>query len=153
MVGRGYVGAWVGLCVGRGGFISGLPDDAQIPAAVSQREQVTREPTLLRKLCSAVRAGATVENCCDLYAAVHILTGDDLEEEDQEQPEVRHDSLRPVWSADGEHGSSQAASVGSSPEPFVVCLEVKPNFLVLPDLYNSNIVVITSCSQDISVTP
>lgn len=46
-----------------------------------QREEITREPTLLKKLCSAIREGVTVDNCCDLYAAVHSLWGDGVEEE------------------------------------------------------------------------
>lgn len=46
-----------------------------------RREEITREPTLLKKLCSAIREGVTVDNCCDLYAAVHSLWGDGVEEE------------------------------------------------------------------------
>ncbi|XP_020486298.2 BTB/POZ domain-containing protein 8 [Labrus bergylta] len=42
-----------------------------------RREEFTREPTLLKKLCSAIREGATVENCCDLYTAVYLLCGED----------------------------------------------------------------------------
>uniref|UniRef100_A0A3Q4HB54 BTB domain containing 8 n=1 Tax=Neolamprologus brichardi TaxID=32507 RepID=A0A3Q4HB54_NEOBR len=45
------------------------------------REEFTREPTLLRKLCSAIREGVTVDNCCDLFTAVHSLCGDDFEED------------------------------------------------------------------------
>ncbi|XP_030582691.1 AP2-interacting clathrin-endocytosis protein isoform X2 [Archocentrus centrarchus] len=45
------------------------------------REEFTREPTLLRKLCSAIREGVTVDNCCDLFTAVHFLCGDDFEED------------------------------------------------------------------------
>ncbi|CAI5639021.1 unnamed protein product [Oreochromis niloticus] len=43
------------------------------------REEFTREPTLLRKLCSAIREGVTVDNCCDLFTAVHSLCRDDFE--------------------------------------------------------------------------
>nr|XP_020465623.1 uncharacterized protein KIAA1107-like isoform X2 [Monopterus albus] len=46
-----------------------------------RREEFTREPTLLKKLCSAIREGATVDNCCDLFAAVNYLCGDDVEED------------------------------------------------------------------------
>ncbi|XP_034736380.1 AP2-interacting clathrin-endocytosis protein isoform X2 [Etheostoma cragini] len=46
-----------------------------------RREEFTREPTLLKKLCSAIREGVTVDNCCDLFAAVYSLCGDDMEEE------------------------------------------------------------------------
>ncbi|XP_029284999.1 AP2-interacting clathrin-endocytosis protein isoform X2 [Cottoperca gobio] len=46
-----------------------------------RREEFTREPTLLKKLCSAIREGATVDNCCDLFAAVYYLCGDDVEED------------------------------------------------------------------------
>ncbi|XP_059196792.1 BTB/POZ domain-containing protein 8 [Centropristis striata] len=46
-----------------------------------RREEFTREPTLLKKLCSAIREGVTVDNCCDLFAAVYFLCGDDLEED------------------------------------------------------------------------
>ncbi|XP_004552946.2 BTB/POZ domain-containing protein 8 isoform X1 [Maylandia zebra] len=45
------------------------------------REEFTREPTLLRKLCSAIREGVTVDNCCDLFTAVHSLCEDDFEED------------------------------------------------------------------------
>lgn len=60
-----------------------------------QREEFTREPTLLKKLCSAIREGVTVDNCCDLFAAVYLLCGDDMEDdpllelERQKQEEVR----------------------------------------------------------------
>uniref|UniRef100_UPI0037E740BA BTB/POZ domain-containing protein 8 n=1 Tax=Semicossyphus pulcher TaxID=241346 RepID=UPI0037E740BA len=46
-----------------------------------KREEFTREPTLLKKLCSAIREGVTVDNCCDLFTAVYLLTGDDGEED------------------------------------------------------------------------
>ncbi|XP_042272147.1 AP2-interacting clathrin-endocytosis protein isoform X1 [Thunnus maccoyii] len=46
-----------------------------------RREEFTREPTLLKKLCSAVREGVTVDNCCELFAAVHYLCGDDVEDD------------------------------------------------------------------------
>ncbi|XP_070816455.1 BTB/POZ domain-containing protein 8 [Chaetodon trifascialis] len=46
-----------------------------------RREEFTREPTLLKKLCSAIRAGVTVDNCCDLFAAVHLLCGGDVEDD------------------------------------------------------------------------
>ncbi|XP_037324976.2 BTB/POZ domain-containing protein 8 [Pungitius pungitius] len=54
-----------------------------------RREESTREPASLKKLCSAIRDGVTVDNCCDLFAAVHHLCGDDVEEEGgrkQEEP-------------------------------------------------------------------
>ncbi|XP_040896155.1 AP2-interacting clathrin-endocytosis protein isoform X1 [Toxotes jaculatrix] len=46
-----------------------------------RREEFTREPTLLKKLCSAIREGVTVDNCCDLFAAVNCLCGDDMEDD------------------------------------------------------------------------
>ncbi|KAM9357525.1 BTB/POZ domain-containing protein 8 [Symphorus nematophorus] len=46
-----------------------------------RREEFTREPTLLKKLCSAIREGVTVDNCCDLFTAVYHLCGDDMEED------------------------------------------------------------------------
>lgn len=54
-----------------------------------QREEFTREPTLLKKLCSAIREGATVDNCCDLFTAVQHLCGDDMDEDllQERQPE------------------------------------------------------------------
>lgn len=62
------------------------------PVTVLQREEFTREPALMKKLCSAIREGVTVDNCCDLFTAVHGLCGDDLEEdvqlEQQRQEEV-----------------------------------------------------------------
>ncbi|XP_054459037.1 BTB/POZ domain-containing protein 8 isoform X2 [Anoplopoma fimbria] len=54
-----------------------------------RREEFTREPTLLKKLCSAIKEGVTVDNCCELFTAVHCLCGDDMEEErgqKQEEP-------------------------------------------------------------------
>ncbi|XP_075997648.1 BTB/POZ domain-containing protein 8 isoform X1 [Genypterus blacodes] len=53
------------------------------------REELTREPTLLKKLCSAIREGVTVHNCCDLFSAVDYLSGGDVEEaspSEQRQP-------------------------------------------------------------------
>ncbi|KAM7388727.1 hypothetical protein PAMP_024884 [Pampus punctatissimus] len=46
-----------------------------------RREEFTREPTLLKKLCSAVREGVTVDNCCELFAAVHSLCGGETEDD------------------------------------------------------------------------
>lgn len=46
-----------------------------------RREEFTREPTLLKKLCSAIRDGVTVENCCALYSAVYLLCGEDVDED------------------------------------------------------------------------
>ncbi|XP_047230317.1 AP2-interacting clathrin-endocytosis protein isoform X1 [Girardinichthys multiradiatus] len=44
-----------------------------------KREEFTREPTLLKKLCLAVREGVTVDNCCDLFTAVHSLCEDNFD--------------------------------------------------------------------------
>ncbi|XP_016397049.1 uncharacterized protein KIAA1107-like [Sinocyclocheilus rhinocerous] len=56
-----------------------------------RREEFTRDPTLLRKVCIAVREGVTVENCCDLFTAVNRLSGDptqvDIITEDQANQE------------------------------------------------------------------
>uniref|UniRef100_A0A087YFT6 BTB domain containing 8 n=1 Tax=Poecilia formosa TaxID=48698 RepID=A0A087YFT6_POEFO len=38
-----------------------------------RREEFTREPTLLKKLCLAVREGVAVDNCCDLFTTVNSL--------------------------------------------------------------------------------
>lgn len=46
-----------------------------------QREEFTSEPALLRKLCSAIREGVTVDNSCDLFTAVNHLYGEDIDEE------------------------------------------------------------------------
>ncbi|XP_029987444.1 AP2-interacting clathrin-endocytosis protein isoform X2 [Sphaeramia orbicularis] len=46
-----------------------------------RREEFTREPTLLRKLCSAIREGVTVDNSCELFTAVDQLCGDGVEDE------------------------------------------------------------------------
>lgn len=35
---------------------------------------------MLRKLCSAIREGVTVDNSCDLFTAVNHLYGEDIEE-------------------------------------------------------------------------
>ncbi|XP_071392196.1 BTB/POZ domain-containing protein 8 [Centroberyx affinis] len=48
--------------------------------SLRRREEFTREPTLLKKLCSAIREGVTVDNCCDLFSAVDYLCGDEVEE-------------------------------------------------------------------------
>ena len=45
-----------------------------------QREEFTREPALLKKLCGAVRDRVTVENGCELFSAVDHLCGDDAED-------------------------------------------------------------------------
>lgn len=42
---------------------------------LSQREEFTHDPTLLKKVCVAVREGVTVENCCELFGAVDQLSG------------------------------------------------------------------------------
>ncbi|XP_068176386.1 BTB/POZ domain-containing protein 8 isoform X2 [Antennarius striatus] len=46
-----------------------------------RREGFTQDPTLLKKLCSAIRDGVTVDNCCRLFNAVQLLCGDDLAED------------------------------------------------------------------------
>ncbi|XP_041861429.1 AP2-interacting clathrin-endocytosis protein isoform X2 [Melanotaenia boesemani] len=55
-----------------------------------RREEFTREPTLLKKMCSAIREGVTVENCCGLFTAVHSLCGDESDQdfllENKEEP-------------------------------------------------------------------
>ncbi|KAI4889966.1 hypothetical protein NFI96_005607 [Prochilodus magdalenae] len=43
--------------------------------SLRRREEFTRDPTLLRKVCVAVREGITVENCCELFTAVDQLSG------------------------------------------------------------------------------
>ncbi|XP_062853382.1 BTB/POZ domain-containing protein 8 [Trichomycterus rosablanca] len=43
--------------------------------SLRRREEFTRDPTLLRKVCAAVREGVTVENCCELFTAVDQLSG------------------------------------------------------------------------------
>ncbi|XP_062308417.1 BTB/POZ domain-containing protein 8 isoform X2 [Osmerus eperlanus] len=48
--------------------------------SLRRREEFTREPALLKKLCGAVRGGVTVENACDLFSAVDRLCGDDTED-------------------------------------------------------------------------
>uniref|UniRef100_A0A665WB69 Si:ch73-389b16.2 n=1 Tax=Echeneis naucrates TaxID=173247 RepID=A0A665WB69_ECHNA len=64
-------------------IVQHLPRVIQIQAFqdLRRREEFTREPTLLKKLCSAIREGVTVDNCCDLFAAVNYLCGDDMEED------------------------------------------------------------------------
>lgn len=69
----------------------GMPWCLVFLVADLQREEFTREPALLKKLCSAVREGVTVDNCCDLFTAIHCLCGDDLEEDfqpEQQRQEV-----------------------------------------------------------------
>ncbi|KAB5584231.1 hypothetical protein PHYPO_G00105010 [Pangasianodon hypophthalmus] len=43
--------------------------------SLRRSEEFTRDPTLLRKVCVAVREGVTVENCCELFSAVDQLSG------------------------------------------------------------------------------
>ncbi|XP_037390809.1 AP2-interacting clathrin-endocytosis protein isoform X1 [Pygocentrus nattereri] len=43
--------------------------------SLRRREEFTRDPALLRKVCVAVREGVTVENCCELFSAVDQLSG------------------------------------------------------------------------------
>lgn len=59
-----------------------------------QREEFTREPALLKKLCSAIREGATVDNCCRLFAAVHRLCGDDADDPLLERRAVQQEEVR-----------------------------------------------------------
>lgn len=77
-----------------------------------QREEFTRDPTLLRKVCIAVREGVTVENCCDLFTAVNRLSGDpnelDVITEDQanqEEVEVNKDTehYKPAFNYNSDH--------------------------------------------------
>ncbi|XP_036426340.1 AP2-interacting clathrin-endocytosis protein isoform X2 [Colossoma macropomum] len=62
--------------------------------SLRRREEFTRDPTLLRKVCVAVREGVTVENCCELFSAVDQLSGHSdadiltAESANQEQEEV-----------------------------------------------------------------
>ncbi len=77
-----------------------------------QREEFTRDPTLLRKVCVAVREGVTVENCCDLFTAVNRLSGDpnevDVITEDQayqEEVEVNKETehYKPAFNYNSDH--------------------------------------------------
>ncbi|XP_071005806.1 BTB/POZ domain-containing protein 8 isoform X2 [Oncorhynchus clarkii lewisi] len=45
--------------------------------SLRRREESTREPALLKKLCSAIRDRVTVDNCCDLFTAVDHLAGEE----------------------------------------------------------------------------
>ncbi|XP_028300190.1 AP2-interacting clathrin-endocytosis protein isoform X2 [Gouania willdenowi] len=40
-----------------------------------RREEFSREPVLVKKLCGAIRERVTVENCCDLFTALDPLCG------------------------------------------------------------------------------
>ncbi|TVK90587.1 hypothetical protein Baya_2668 [Bagarius yarrelli] len=53
-------------------LIGSLPE---VKWAKQVREEFTHDPTLLRKVCVAVRDGVTVENCCALFSAVDQLSG------------------------------------------------------------------------------
>uniref|UniRef100_A0A8C6LEI8 BTB domain containing 8 n=1 Tax=Nothobranchius furzeri TaxID=105023 RepID=A0A8C6LEI8_NOTFU len=59
-----------------------------------RREEFTREPALLKKLCCAIREGVTVENCCSLFTAVYGLCGEDLEEEFQLELQNQEEPFR-----------------------------------------------------------
>ncbi|XP_019904803.2 AP2-interacting clathrin-endocytosis protein isoform X2 [Esox lucius] len=64
--------------------------------SLRESEESTREPALLKKLCSAIRDRLTVDNCCDLFATVDHLAGEEVKGEgsaleervhrDEEQP-------------------------------------------------------------------
>ncbi|XP_053539618.1 BTB/POZ domain-containing protein 8 isoform X1 [Ictalurus punctatus] len=43
--------------------------------SLRRREEFTHDPTLLKKVCVAVREAVTVENCCELFSAVDQLSG------------------------------------------------------------------------------
>ncbi|KAM6921179.1 BTB/POZ domain-containing protein 8 [Xenentodon cancila] len=58
------------------------------------REEFTREPALLKKLCSAIREGVHVDNCCDLFTAVNYLCGDDFEEDFQLERQTQEEPFR-----------------------------------------------------------
>ncbi|XP_030647543.1 AP2-interacting clathrin-endocytosis protein [Chanos chanos] len=62
-----------------------------------RREEFTLDPTLLRKVCVAIREGVTVENCCELFTAVDQLVGDGsaIETDDTVGQEER---VEPFWS-------------------------------------------------------
>ncbi|CAN9500866.1 unnamed protein product [Ophioblennius macclurei] len=56
------------------------------------REAITREPLLLRKLCSAIADRVTVDNCCYLFTAVNLVCGDESDkatvlEQQEQKPE------------------------------------------------------------------
>ncbi|KAJ7986415.1 hypothetical protein DPEC_G00339660 [Dallia pectoralis] len=46
-----------------------------------RREESTREPALLKKLCSAIRDRVAVDNCCDLFVTVGHLAGEEVKAE------------------------------------------------------------------------
>ncbi|XP_026119272.1 AP2-interacting clathrin-endocytosis protein isoform X1 [Carassius auratus] len=60
-----------------------------------RREEFTRDPTLLRKVCVAVREGVTVENCCDLFTAVNRLSGDPNELEVITEDQANQEDVEP----------------------------------------------------------
>ncbi|XP_056315788.1 BTB/POZ domain-containing protein 8 [Danio aesculapii] len=60
-----------------------------------RREEFTRDPTLMRKVCIAVREGVTVENCCDLFTAVNRLSGDPTEVDVITNDQASQEELKP----------------------------------------------------------
>ncbi|KAG7271354.1 hypothetical protein CRUP_006846, partial [Coryphaenoides rupestris] len=65
-------------------LVQNLSQVVRTPAfhSLLRREEGTREPALLRKLCAAVREEVSVENCCSLFSAVDaMLPGGGLGEE------------------------------------------------------------------------
>ncbi|XP_035503557.2 AP2-interacting clathrin-endocytosis protein isoform X3 [Scophthalmus maximus] len=75
-----------------------------------RREEFTREPALLKKLCSAIREGVTVENCCDLFTAVNCLCGNDMEDDALlEQRQRQQEECTPF------HSSPPPPSLSSPP--------------------------------------
>ncbi|XP_046905530.1 AP2-interacting clathrin-endocytosis protein isoform X2 [Hypomesus transpacificus] len=63
--------------------------------SLRRREEFTREPALLKKLCGAVRDGVTVENACDLFSAVDRLCGDDAEDGEGQDEGPRKEEEEP----------------------------------------------------------
>ncbi|XP_051996467.1 BTB/POZ domain-containing protein 8-like isoform X2 [Xyrauchen texanus] len=62
---------------------------------IRKREEFTRDPTLLRKVCGAVRKGVTVENCCDLFTAMDQLSGDPTDVDNLSDDKANQEGVEP----------------------------------------------------------
>ncbi|XP_051986704.1 BTB/POZ domain-containing protein 8 [Xyrauchen texanus] len=60
-----------------------------------RREEFTRDPTLLRKVCGAVRECITVENCCDLFTTMDQLSGDPTDVDNLSDDKANQDEVEP----------------------------------------------------------
>ncbi|XP_051568944.1 BTB/POZ domain-containing protein 8-like isoform X2 [Myxocyprinus asiaticus] len=62
---------------------------------IRKREEFTHDPTLLRKVCGAVRKGITVENCCELFTTMDQLSGDPTDVDNLSNEKANQEGVEP----------------------------------------------------------